>query len=80
MVSILKTRVIFEHVYSEVGGHVVVYGVTHPCQMWSMVHVSYNTHKRWATILYLHHHPWTTTPMTRTIVQETLCSNIQGNI
>ena len=31
--------VITEHVWSVVGGDIVVYGVINPCQMWSMPHM-----------------------------------------
>jgi hypothetical protein len=43
-----KTKVTAENVQGVVGGHAVVCGVIHPCQMWSMPHVTLI--KQWGSI------------------------------
>ena len=69
MIFIPKTRVTFEHVCSEIDDHDVIYGVTHPCQTWSMPHI---TLIKWLHIIYiqvsssLDHYNYTTA-----ILQET---------
>ena len=54
-----KTRVTAEHIRGVVGGHDVVCGVIHPCQIWPMLYVPLI--KYGIAYPYLCHHPWTTT-------------------
>ena len=77
MVLVLITRVKAEHVCSEVDGHAVVCGVTHPSQMWSMPHkILINSGISYP---YLGHPPCATIPLMNYMAQEALDSNIQGN-